>query len=433
MDIPTLYEIYRRHLTIVTDTRQIKPDCIFFALKGEKFDGNTFAHKALKSGAAYAVISDPSLKNERFIHVPDTLDTLQQLSKFHRSHFWIPFIGITGSNGKTTTKELITGVLSKKYKVHATAGNYNNHIGVPLTLLSIPDDTEIAVIEMGANHEGEIQFLCDLAMPTHGLITNIGKAHLEGFGSIEGVQRAKGELYTYLAHTNGFVFVNADDSRLVKMAENLPLKTTYGIGRESKAEYAFELNSNKNEPGFTLILGDITIPSFLFGDYNAINMVAAYVVGSHFDVNLSAMIGFLSSFRSGANRSETTMVDGCTIIKDAYNANPSSMEMALHAFKEKFPNGWLLLGDMKELGNESNDLHQHVIRTILQLRFEHIILVGKEFIHALKEMDTADQSIITALTIEEIQKDWQWEKCKGKALLLKGSRSMHLEKILEPV
>ncbi|MEO5906200.1 MAG: UDP-N-acetylmuramoyl-tripeptide--D-alanyl-D-alanine ligase [Saprospiraceae bacterium] len=431
MDIPTLYELYRRHPTIVTDTRQIKPGCIFFALKGDKFDGNTFAHKALESGAAHAVISDTSLQDERFVHVPDTLEALQQLSKFHRNHFWIPFIGITGTNGKTTTKELITGVLSKKYRVHATTGNYNNHIGVPLTLLNIADDTEIAVIEMGANHEGEIQFLCDLAMPTHGLITNIGKAHLEGFGSIDGVQMAKGELYDYLAKTNGFVFVNADDPRLAVMAENLPLKTKYGTSPDRNAEFAFELNTNKNEPGFILSKGDVRIPSSLFGDYNAINMVAAFVVGSHFAVDVPDMIDFLSSFKSGANRSETSTIHGCTIIKDAYNANPSSMEKALNAFKEKFPNGWLLLGDMKELGSESRSLHQQMIRTILDLRFDHIILVGREFMQALKEMEVTDQSIITAETIEEIQKDWRWEKCHGKALLLKGSRSMHLEKILE--
>jgi len=433
MDVASLYALYQQHPEICTDTRKIKSGGLFVGLPGSHLDGNSFATEALKLGAAYAIVSDPLLTGRQFIHVNDTLLALQSLANFHRHQLQIPLIAITGSNGKTTTKELITCVLSEKYKVHATSGNLNNHIGVPLTLLATPRDAEMIVCEIGANHIGEIERLCEIAMPTHGIITNIGKAHLEGFGSIEGVQKAKGELFVYLCEHGGFAFVNVDDPRLRELGKALPNKITYGFNNSATPTVHFNYFSNKNNGGFTIqdVQGIVQIQSDMFGYYNASNVLAAYTIGQYFNVAQEKIVDSLSSFIPGSNRSETILFKGCRIIKDAYNANPTSMELALRAFAQRFPTGWIILGDMKELGEESVNAHQQMISIISELGFQHVVLVGKTFKSALKNHHGLFQTLVTADHIEEVKATWDWEKCQGQTLLLKGSRSMYLERLLE--
>jgi UDP-N-acetylmuramoyl-tripeptide--D-alanyl-D-alanine ligase len=421
-----------QHPVICTDTRKITPGCFFVALKGNQFDGNSFADQALKIGAAFALVSDPAIRTPKTIFVEDTLITLQQLANHHRRKLAIPLIAITGTNGKTTTKELISRVLSSTYKVHATAGNFNNHIGVPLTLLGTPEETEIIICEMGANHVGEINLLCEIAEPTCGIITNIGRAHLEGFGSIEGVQKAKGELFNYLQMHGGFAFVNWDDSRLRKLAEGLTEKITFGFDRTLRPDVQFDY-STQDDNGITIESEkeNVRIHSEMFGSYNASNMLAAYVVGRHFNIDKGKIIHQLSSYIPAANRSETIAYKGCTIIKDAYNANPSSMEMALRSFAQRFQDGWVILGDMKELGSETEQAHLEMIRLLGELKLQHAYLVGTAFKTALKNYNSSFTTLVAVDQIDELKSIWNWKKCEGKTLLLKGSRSMSLEKILE--
>ncbi len=433
MDIPSLYQIFLSHPVVNTDTRQITPGSIFFALRGDHFDGNAFALQALEEGAAYAVVSDATLAGPGYILVEDTLATLQQLAAYHRSQLSIPVIGITGSNGKTTTKELLAAVLSKKYRIHATKGNLNNHIGVPLTLLQVKPDIEILICEMGANHVGEIKALCEIAQPTHGLITNIGKAHLEGFGSFEGVKKAKGELFEYLAAHDGTAFVNEDDPAVVENAACLPYGTIPYSLKENVGGYHFSYQADQDHNGFYLRdeARGISIHSNLFGPYNAMNMLAAYTVGNVFRVGQFEMVDALENFISGSNRSEVIRVQDCTVVKDAYNANPSSMELALEAFAVRYPKGWVVLGDMKELGSTTSAAHQHIVALALSKQFEKIVFVGNAFQEALQHLASGDSRILSADNIETIKLTWDWHPLKGKALLLKGSRSMHLEKLLE--
>lgn len=432
MDINALYECFLEHRAISTDTRKIIPGSMFFALKGEHFDGNTFAANAIEQGAAVAVVSDPSLEGEAYLHVSDTLKALQDLARMHRQHLSIPVIAITGSNGKTTTKELLHAVLSKKYKVHATKGNLNNHIGVPLTILSTPVDTELLICEMGANHPGEIDFLCRMAEPTHGLITNIGRAHIEGFGSFEGVRQAKGELYAYLNHHEGLAFVNLDDPSLASLSPHLPRKVTYGLKEDTHADIHFRFESDRDGIGFHIRdrHGSFSLTSPLFGDYNAMNVLAAYCVGKFFKVDPSAMQDAVAQYHSGANRSEITSHKSCIIVKDAYNANPSSMELAIRAFAEKYPTGWVVLGDMKELGDSTMESHVQVMQQAMQYAFSKILLVGPAFQMAASAMHPDASHVMTFPDIETVKKQWDWEACKGQAILLKGSRSMHLEDLL---
>ena len=433
MELESLYAIYQRHPVICTDTRKITPGCLFVALQGAQFDGNSFAMEALKLGAAFALVSDPTLSGDSFIQCENTLSSLQSLANFHRRQLPIPLVAITGTNGKTTTKELTTCVLSETYKVHGTKGNLNNHIGVPLTLLSTPVDTEIIVCEMGANHIGEIDMLCKIAMPTHGIITNIGKAHLEGFGSIEGVQKAKGELYDYLHQHGGFAFVNADDPRVMAAGKGLADKITYGFNPVVAPQVCFNYSANKNENGFVIndLNSDTRIISGMFGFYNAANVLAAYTIGLHFNVPKQKMIKALSSFMPGSNRSETISFKGSMIIKDAYNANPTSMELALRAFAQRFPDGWIILGDMKELGNESDNAHQQMISMIRELGFRHVMLVGDSFKRALIHYPLMNDIVKSYENIDELKRNWNWNECRNQTLLLKGSRSMFLEKLLE--
>lgn len=433
MDIDSLYDLFLQHPVICTDTRKIKPGCIFFALKGENFDGNSFAVEALRQGASFAVVSDPSLDDPRLIFTDDTLNTLQLLAQFHRRKLNVPVLAITGSNGKTTTKELMLSVLSKKYKVHATAGNLNNHIGVPLTLLDAPPDSEIIICEMGANHPGEIAALCRIAEPTHGVITNIGKAHLEGFGSIEGVKNAKGELFDYLQHHDGLAFINMDDPNLRELGEKTRRKITYGLDLVHLPNIHFHYVKHEGARGFSLRDSNhnLEIQTSMFGQYNAINMLAAYAVGNYFKVDLKDMVHALSGFMPGSNRSEVIQLHGCTIVKDAYNANPSSMELAVRSFAERYPHGWLVLGDMKELGSSTLEAHTQMIELICSFPFEKIFLIGDAFTGSMSTMRNRETRIMIKPNIEALKEEWNWNHLYGNALLLKGSRSMHLERLLE--
>ena len=434
MDLHSLYSIFQDHPVISTDTRKIIPGSIFFALKGEHFDGNTFAQQALHQGASMAVVSDRTLKDHRIITVDDTLTALQDLAAYHRKQLKIPVLGITGSNGKTTTKELITAVLAKRYNVHSTTGNLNNHIGVPLTILSAKKNTEIIICEMGANHIGEIAFLCTIAAPTHGIITNIGSAHLEGFGSLEGVRKAKGELFEFLQENEGLAFVNVDDPNLRVLGEKVTHKLTYGFDSAFNPQIHFNYKAKEGQQGFTLkdMHSDFEISSSMFGHYNATNMLAAFTVGSYFIVPMKDIGDSLSGFVSKANRSEIVNYNGCLIVKDAYNANPSSMELAIQAFATQYPYGWIVLGDMKELGDTSHAAHQQIIRQVNALPFSRIYLVGDAFLNAFELASLNDSRITLADSIDTIKKSWSWKECKGQPILLKGSRSMHLELLLEP-
>jgi UDP-N-acetylmuramoyl-tripeptide--D-alanyl-D-alanine ligase len=433
MDIPSLYSLFLQHPAVSTDTRKIIPGSIFFALKGEHFDGNRFALQALQSGASYAVVSDTTLTGHNLIHVENTLTALQLLANHHRRQFTIPVLAITGSNGKTTTKELLTTVLSGKYKVHATSGNLNNHIGVPLTLLGISSDIAMVVCEMGANHPGEIAALCQIAEPTHGLITNIGKAHLEGFGSIEGVKKAKGELFEYLGEHHCPGFVNTDDPRLRELGALLEEKITYGFNADADPQFLFAYVQTPGVTGFTLkdTRGLISFHSEMFGQYNASNMLAAYAVGKYFKVDQQVIVDKLTCFIPGANRSEVISYQDCIIVKDAYNANPSSMELAVKAFSNQYPQGWVVLGDMKEVGDESITAHQLIIDLLVTTTFERIHLVGNAFAQAYKMTGYSDSRFVNVENIQTLREAWKWNDCHGKALLLKGSRSMQLEHLLE--
>ena len=434
MDITHLYSIYLQHPIISTDSRKIKPGSIFFALSGSTFDGNIFAREAIQQGAVFSVVSDPTLMGDQFIYVEDTLHALQALANYHRRQFNMPILAITGSNGKTTTKELITTVLSGKFKVHATVGNLNNHIGVPLTLLGITNETEFVVCEMGANHPEEIASLCTIAEPTHGLITNIGKAHLEGFGSLAGVKKAKGELFDYIRDHNGFAFVNADDQNLLDLAKQLPQKITFGFNASTLPDVNFSYSSTVGESGFTLSDNgsSLTLTSSMFGHYNASNVLAAYVVGKFFGVEEKRIVEILAQFVPGSNRSEKLSYRNCTIIKDAYNANPSSMELAITAFAEQFPHGWVVLGDMKEVGKESPAAHLHIINLIKSFSFDRVYIVGPDFHQAFESSAVSDVRFRTAMDIYSLRDKWNWDECQAKAILLKGSRSMRLELLLEP-
>lgn len=432
-DITMLYQLFLEHPYISTDTRNIRENSIFFALKGANFDGNTFAAEALRQGAAYAVVSDPLLTGDRLLHVSDTLLALQSLASHHRRQLTIPVLAITGSNGKTTTKELITSALSAKYSVHATKGNLNNHIGVPLTMLGVTSDIEFVVCEMGANHGGEIALLCEIAQPTHGLITNIGQAHLEGFGSVEGVKKAKGELFAYLNHHGGTAFVNTDDPNLIQLGLPLTHKVTYGFNSAPGPNIHFTYTSSPDQQGFTLTdsASTLAIHSSMFGIYNASNVLAAYTVGQYFNVRKDELVDALSTFVPNANRSERIVYKDCILVKDAYNANPSSMELAIRAFSEQYPDGWIMIGDMKELGESSPGAHLHIVNLVSAMPFGRIYLVGDAFKKAFESSGIEDPRFIPADKIESVKAGWNWADCSGKALLLKGSRSMHLEQLLD--
>ena len=384
ISIDTLYTAYLKSRCVTTDSRRITPGCLFFAFKGESFDGNAFARQALEQGAALCVVSDRTLEGEEgCMVVDDVLQTLQALARHHREQQHIPFVGITGTNGKTTTKELVYAVLSKRYRTHATAGNFNNHLGVPLTLLAMPADTEIAIIEMGANHPGEIDFLCSMAQPTCGLITSVGKAHLEGFGSFGGVVRTKTALYRHLTQkSEATLFVNADNDILMResLDLNAPLRRiTYGCSEAATVKGACAGSNPYMRFYFEDDDNVYTVQSQLLGAYNFDNAMAAVAVGRHFGVDLFDIKEALEQYTPTNNRSQFKKTERNSLILDCYNANPSSMQVALDNFMAMAaPRKVAILGSMKELGSDSPKEHAALEQRLADSGLEHY-LVGSEF------------------------------------------------------
>lgn len=421
-----LYQKYLQNRRVSTDTRTIQEGDIFFALKGDSFNGNQYAEQALEKGAIYAVIDEEKYKkNDQYILVENVLDTLQNLANFHRKNLAIPFIGLTGSNGKTTTKELIREVLQTKYQVFATQGNLNNHIGVPLTILSIPEGTEIAVIEMGANKIGDIAELCQIAEPSHGFITNIGYAHLEGFGGFEGVLRGKTELYDFLLKNKGTVFINSEDDILSNMAKRFPVDKLQLYGAKSELHF-LEFIPHNTFVKFKTLEGK-TYETALIGKYNFSNIQVAQMMGHFFNISITDTCEAIVNYVPQNNRSQ--IIEGKTnrILADAYNANPSSMQSALENFaKSPEPHKMVILGDMFELGTYALQKHQEVIDFLKDIRIQQVILCGKNFGKAKQ-----NQHILHFDTTSEL-KEWLNENpIQNTYILLKGSRSMGLESLIE--
>lgn len=427
--IESVYEVYLQYPRINTDTRKKVADSIFFALKGKNFNANEYAAEALKNGAILAIVDEVQYKlSDSYVLVDDVLKFLQELAKFHRRHLHIPFIGITGTNGKTTTKELIATSLARKYHCASTKGNLNNHIGVPLSILSIDAEAEIAIIEMGANHIGEIKELCEIAQPNFGLITNIGKAHLEGFGSVEGVIKAKSELYQYISNNRGTLFVNGDDPLLMKLAGDAR-KIIYGSNENGhcigylrsaipNVEFDWKCNFGK-----TVQLADVK--SKLFGEYNFHNLLTATCIASYFEVDSKEISKSLSEYEPKNNRSEIIQNSKNKIILDAYNANPSSMHAAISSFlEERSPSKMLILGDMFELGTTSETEHQLLIDLVNSYEIKDALFIGKNF-YKLKSKQH--------LFFEQ-RKDAEQYLTEhppiAKVILIKGSRGIELEKLL---
>ncbi len=422
------YRQFTENPSISTDSRKIIPGSLFFALRGENFDGNKYAAQAIQNGASLAVVDDPAIAaSAQIIKVSDTLETLQELAIMHRWQLKIPVIGITGSNGKTTSKELIKNVLSQRFKTFATAGNLNNHIGVPLSILSIDKSYEIAVIEMGANHQGEIAALCRISQPDYGIITNIGKAHLEGFGGYQGVIKAKTELYDFIRKHHGKLFVNANDALLIGKSAAIT-SIIYG-----NTEKAFVSGSIANPYPFLSINIDIDnkdhrIESQLVGSYNLDNMIAAACVGKYFGVSAEGIIAGLSSYKPGNNRSEWRETAHNKIVLDAYNANPASMMAALDNFvAAPYPRKAVILGDMLELGQASREEHEKIISYLLNQNLNKIFLVGKNF----KALAGDQIGIAAYADVEEVRDDIAKIDLQGYTFLIKGSRGIRLEKLLE--
>ena len=428
MSIQTLYY----HFTetggrVITDSRQVQGGEMFFALSGENFNGNNFAAQALENGAMYAVVDDPVLEGtDNRILVDDCLKALQELAKYHREQLEIPVLAITGSNGKTSTKELVNAVLSKKFKTLATSGNLNNHIGVPLTLLSITIDTEIAIIEMGANHLGEIKFLCQLAQPGFGMVTNVGKAHLEGFGSFEGVKKAKKELYDWLASNKGRAFVRAESAELLEMASEISSITTYGSIEKANCKARLQ-NSYPNLSLELITQGDtVDINTQIPGDYNFENILAAACVGLHFEVPAQDVKDALEQYVPTQNRSQKITHGSNTFIMDAYNANPSNMRVALEHFAgEEAAAKGVILGDMAELGEDSMVEHGNLLTQVGLMNLDIVILVGKNF-EALKDQIPCEHF----QSVEDLKPWFEKQEFKDMYFLVKGSRRERLEELM---
>jgi UDP-N-acetylmuramoyl-tripeptide--D-alanyl-D-alanine ligase len=425
MKIDSLYKLFLQHPSVQTDSRKVKEGDIFFALKGPNFNGNAYAKQSLDSGAAYAIVDEPSAKfDDRTILTDDVLKTLQQLARHHRLQFKIPFIAITGSNGKTTTKELIHAVLSSTFKTYTTQGNLNNHIGIPLTLLQIKQDAEMAVIEMGANHRGEIAGYCQYTLPTHGIITNCGKAHLEGFGGIEGVRKGKGELYDFLRETGGTVFAMWDYSYLREMSKGIGNIIKYGT---SDADYTGVVS--QAEPFLNVDLENgmsiHEIKTQLVGDYNLPNVLVAVAVGRYFNVTEEKIRQSLEQYAPSNSRSQLITWKNNHIILDAYNANPSSMKLAIENFVHLHAdNKFLLLGGMAELGKESIKEHRLIVELIKQHEWKDVALVGGDFDKIDHPFKKFSNSLEAGKWLRQLQ-------LSNAYLLVKGSRSMQMERVLE--
>ncbi len=417
MNIEQLYKIYNDSFLIDTDTRKIRKNSLFFALKGPNFNGNEFAKTALEKGAAYSIVDEKKYQtNTNIIYVDNVLKTLQKLANYHRKQLSIPIIALTGSNGKTTTKELIYTVLKQKFKTRATLGNLNNHIGVPLTLLSIKKEDEIAIVEMGANHLKEIEFLCTIANPDFGYITNFGKAHLEGFGGVEGVIKGKSELYNYLLQHHKTAFVNAKDA--------IQLEKTANINRILFKKDIQFLDAN---PFVRINYQKTQIQTKLLGAYNFNNIAAAITIGAYFGVEQTAIKNAIENYTPTNNRSQVIKTAKNTIILDAYNANPTSMQVALESFKNlDAEKKILVLGDMFELGADSLKEHQNIVNTVEKLGFKQAIFVGNHFAKATTEK-------LQFITFEEVKQYFVKNTTEQYTILIKGSRGMALERLLEVI
>jgi UDP-N-acetylmuramoyl-tripeptide--D-alanyl-D-alanine ligase len=427
MNIQELYRIYLQCASVQTDTRKLAKDDLFFALKGPSFNGNEFAAKALELGAICCVVDeDCGFEDERLFKVDDVLEALQSLAKFHREKFSIPFIAITGSNGKTTTKELVHAVLSAKYITYTTEGNLNNHIGIPLTILKIKPDAEMAVIEMGANHQREIAGYCEYTLPTHGIITNCGKAHLEGFGGEEGVRKGKGELYDFIRAHDGMVFVNADDFHLMNMSNGIANISTYGSNEGANCRgWSAADNVEMLQVVIHGVEYETDIATRLVGNYNLPNVLVAAAIGKHFGIAVATIKHAIEGYEPSNSRSQMLEKDGNQIVLDAYNANPSSMKLAIENFA-RMPGvkKILMIGGMMELGEESEREHKQIIELIREYSWHHVVLVGHQFDGLAADM----------LHFENAESAGKWyrnQAFSGFRILLKGSRSMKMEKVLE--
>jgi UDP-N-acetylmuramoyl-tripeptide--D-alanyl-D-alanine ligase len=424
LNIEALYHIFTEYPTVSTDTRKITNNCIFFALKGENFNGNVFASEALSKGAAYVVVDEKlNINDERIIFVNNVLETLQELAKYHRKQFSVPFIAITGSNGKTTTKELLSVVLSSQYKTYTTQGNLNNHIGVPLTILSIRKDAEMVVIEMGANHQKEIEQYCSFTLPNYGIITNCGKAHLEGFGGEEGVKKGKGELFDFLRKNNGTAFVFNDYSYLVEMSEGINKVIEYGTS--SKLLTGKILLSDP----FLMLqvsVNNVTteIKTNLVGGYNYPNVLTAISVGVYFNIPIGKIKNAIEDYTPTNSRSQFISIDSNHYILDAYNANPSSMKAAIENFAmNKAAKKVIILGAMMELGTESVNEHQQIINLLQKYNWDNVVITGGDFKHTKHNYMYKESNL-------EVKEWLNQKKFNNTHFLIKGSRSMQMEKVL---
>lgn len=424
MDIKSIHNYFLQCKSVSIDTRKIEPDSLFVAIKGENFDANTFANEALEKGAKFVIIDNPSFfVDHRTLVVEDSLKTLQELAKFHREFLKIPIIALTGSNGKTTTKELIHVVLSKKYNTKATLGNLNNHIGVPLTLLSFNKETEIGIVEMGANHQKEIEFLCEIAKPDYGYITNFGKAHLEGFGGVEGVIKGKSEMYAYLRNNHKTVFVNLNDPIQVEKTLNIN-SFTFGLNTPANVT----IQSIKANPFVEVQINNIKISSHLIGLYNSNNINAALAIGINFGVPLIDIKKAIEDFVPQNNRSQMLTMNSNEIILDAYNANPSSMVVALENFFQlENQNKIAILGDMFELGEESQSEHKSIVDLVVNKNSLKTFFIGNDFYENRIQSDKFN----FYSSFEDFSKEFNGKEIKNTLLLIKGSRGMALERTLQ--
>ncbi|MEW5676430.1 UDP-N-acetylmuramoyl-tripeptide--D-alanyl-D-alanine ligase [Flavobacterium enshiense] len=425
MRIEELYECFLQCKTVATDTRKIDSNSLFFALKGDNFDANEFAQEALKKGAAFAVIDNKKFftDEDKMILVPNSLKALQDLANYHRQELGLPIIALTGSNGKTTTKELINTVLSKKYNTKATVGNLNNHIGVPLTLLSFDENTDIGIVEMGANHQKEIELLCRIAQPDYGYITNFGKAHLEGFGGVEGVIKGKSELYQYLEEHNKTVFVNLDDPIQKEKTASINQNS---FSQTEKADVT--IDAVTANPMVKISFNNTQVNSHLIGIYNANNINAAITIGKYFNVSDLDIKDAIEHYIPSNNRSQLTEKNDNRIILDAYNANPSSMAAAIANFIQLEDSGKIaILGDMFELGNESIEEHQKVIGLLINHPEIETHFVGKDFF----ANKTTHMHFHFHETFDNLSESFKNNKPKNKMILIKGSRGMALERTLD--
>ena len=425
MEIKNIHDLFLQCSSVSIDTRKIEKNSMFFAIKGERFDANTFAEEALKNGASYVIIDNEAyFIDERTILVEDSLKALQELSKFHRKHLKLPIVALTGSNGKTTTKELINVVLSKRYITKATVGNLNNHIGVPLTLLSFNSKTEIGIVEMGANHQKEIEFLCDIAQPDFGYITNFGKAHLEGFGGTEGVIKGKSEMYQFLSENNKYVFVNLDDAIQNEKTEK-NLRITFSQKDKNASVFINRITAN---PFVEIDYNGIKVKSNLIGLYNANNINAAITIGKYFKVSDEEIKEAIESYVPENNRSQMLVKNSNEIILDAYNANPSSMEVAIKNFLQlDKENKVAILGDMFELGDESFQEHKHIVALLKNESNVTTYFIGNHF-YANK---IESNFVFFFENFDVFAEKLQEEKLANKMILIKGSRGMTLERTLE--